>query len=82
MGARENVHVVFTHDLDFGTLLALTRASSPSVMQVRTEDVSPDGLGERAIASLKRFNRELATGALVIVVEGRERVRVLPLVAS
>jgi hypothetical protein len=28
--ARENGHVVFTHDLDFGTLLALTRASVPA----------------------------------------------------
>jgi predicted nuclease of predicted toxin-antitoxin system len=27
--------VVFTHDLDFGTLLALTHASGPSVPQVR-----------------------------------------------
>jgi len=77
--AREHDHVVFTHDLDFGTMLALTGASSPSVFQVRTEDVSPDGLGERAIAALRRFSQELAAGALVIVDEGRERVRVLPL---
>lgn len=39
--ARENGHVVFTHDLDFGTLLALTRASGPSVVQVRAHDVLP-----------------------------------------
>lgn len=37
--AREHQHVVFTHDLDFGTLLALTRASGPSVIQVRAQDV-------------------------------------------
>ena len=29
--ARKNEHIVFTHDLDFGTLLALTQAKSPSV---------------------------------------------------
>ena len=40
--ARENAHVVFTHDLDFGTLLALTRATGPSVIQVRTHDVLPE----------------------------------------
>ena len=30
--AREHGYVVFTHDLDFGALLALTRAHSPSVI--------------------------------------------------
>ena len=30
-------HAVFTHDLDFGTLLALTHAGGPSVIQVRTQ---------------------------------------------
>jgi len=45
--ARENGYIVFTHDLDFGVLLALTRAESPSVIQVRTQDVFPDVLGDR-----------------------------------
>ena len=36
--ARENGYVVFTHDLDFGTLLALTRDAGPSVIQVRTHE--------------------------------------------
>ena len=40
--ARENRFVVFTHDLDFGHLLALTHASGPSVIQVRSEDVLPE----------------------------------------
>lgn len=34
--ARENGYVVFTHDLNFGVILAATRAQSPSVIQVRT----------------------------------------------
>jgi predicted nuclease of predicted toxin-antitoxin system len=42
--ARENGHVVLTHDLDFGTLLALTRANGPSVVQVRAQDVLPQHL--------------------------------------
>jgi predicted nuclease of predicted toxin-antitoxin system len=33
--ALSNHHVVFTHDLDFGTMLALTHASGPSVLQIR-----------------------------------------------
>ncbi len=44
--ARENGYIVFTHDLDFGVLLALTRAESPSVIRVRTQDVFPDVSGE------------------------------------
>ncbi len=34
--AREHGYVVFTHDLDFGAVLAATRAIGPSVIQVRT----------------------------------------------
>jgi len=39
--ARANGHVVFTHDLDFGTTLALTHAAGPSVIQVRGQNVLP-----------------------------------------
>jgi predicted nuclease of predicted toxin-antitoxin system len=42
--ADANNHIVFTHDLDFSALLAATRADSPSVFQVRTQDVSPKNL--------------------------------------
>ena len=38
--AGEHGSVVFTHDLDFGSLLALTQAVGPSVIQVRTQDVT------------------------------------------
>jgi predicted nuclease of predicted toxin-antitoxin system len=77
--ARDNDFVVFTHDLDFGTMLALTGAEWPSVLQVRTADVSPDSLGPRLIAALRRFERELLAGALMVVDEERDRVRLLPL---
>ncbi|MGB3266117.1 MAG: DUF5615 family PIN-like protein [Microcoleus sp.] len=33
--ARVNDYAVFTHDLDFGALLAATQADAPSVIQVR-----------------------------------------------
>jgi predicted nuclease of predicted toxin-antitoxin system len=39
--ARANGHVVFTHDMDFGALLAATRAAGPSVLQVRVKDTMP-----------------------------------------
>ena len=39
--ARAGGFVVFTHDLDFGHLLALTRARGPSVIQLRAQDTLP-----------------------------------------
>jgi predicted nuclease of predicted toxin-antitoxin system len=80
--ARENKYIVFTHDLDFGALLAATGAESPSVFQIRTDDVSPDALAPRAIDLLRRFTPQLSAGALVVVDEMRERVRILPLGSS
>lgn len=77
--ARENAAVVFTHDLDFGALLALTGAVAPSVFQIRTQDISPKVLGPRAVELLNRFNAELDNGALIVADELRERVRLLPL---
>src|SRR5438445_2989155 len=45
--ALAHVHVVFTHDLDFGTMLALTHAAGPSVLQVRGPNVLPEDIGPR-----------------------------------
>ena len=77
--AVANHRVVFTHDLDFGTLLALSHASGPSVLQVRTLNVLPDHLGQMVLAALKQHEPDLASGALVVVDEVRCRVRILPL---
>ena len=77
--AVANGFMVFTHDLDFGTMLALTHAMGPSVLQVRAEDVLPDHLEGIVIAALKQHAAELASGALVVVDESRSRVRVLPI---
>ena len=53
--ARENDHVVFTHDLDFGTTLALTNAEKPSVMQVRTQNVTVNHLSKMVIANILKY---------------------------
>ncbi len=74
--AKENGHVVFTHD--FGTLLALTQAEGPSVLQVRAQDIAPTALGPTVAVALRRFEDELGRGALVTVDPARARVRVLP----
>jgi len=77
--ARSNGYVVFTHDLDFGSLLAATQAQAPSVIQVRTQDVLPAHLGSVVVEALRQYEALLDTGALITVDESRSRVRVLPL---
>ncbi|MBK9153626.1 MAG: DUF5615 family PIN-like protein [Chloracidobacterium sp.] len=77
--ARKLDLVLFTHDLDFGTLLALTQAEEPSVVQVRAQNILPSHLAGTLIAVLRTNEELLKQGALIVVDEGRERVRVLPL---
>ncbi len=77
--ARANEYVVFTHDLDFGAILAVTRAEGPSVLQVRAQNVLPKHLGEVVIAALRQFAQQLEAGALITVDEGTSRARILPI---
>lgn len=77
--AREHNHIVFTHDLDFGTLLALTRASGPSVIQVRAQDVVPEHLEDVVVSTIHAYEQQLQEGALLTVDEGRGKVRMLPI---
>lgn len=76
--ARARQYVVFTHDLDFSAILAATQADGPSVLQVRTQDVTPDYLGELVLTALQQFAAELDAGALVTVDERSLRARILP----
>jgi len=71
--------MAFTHDLDFGTLLALTRETGPSVIQVRTQDVTPSAIGSIVLDALRQCAGDLERGALVVVEESSRRVRMLPL---
>ena len=77
--AKQNGRVVFTHDLDFGTLLALTQAEGPSVIQVRTQDVTPAAIGKLVVGALRQFQPELEKGALIVLDEANVRARILPL---
>ena len=76
--AYEREYVVFTHDLDFTTLLAITQAVGPSVIQVRAQDVLPESMGPAIVRALRQFERALEAGALISVDPGRARVRMLP----
>ena len=80
--ARLNGLIIFTQDLDFGISLALTGASTPSVVQLRSDDVLPFGIGDRVVDVIKQIELELMQGALVTIDPKRTRVRVLPLQRS
>lgn len=77
--ARIHDSIVFTHDLDFGTMLALTHASGPSVIQVRGQNVMPSHMAAIVLAALVQHEAALAAGALVVIDESRLRVKVLPI---
>jgi len=76
--SRQNGHIVLTHDLDFGDLLALTNSSAPSVVQLRTQDVVPSKIGSLVAKSLKQWEKQLVAGALLSVDIHQARVRLLP----
>jgi predicted nuclease of predicted toxin-antitoxin system len=78
--AHDNDYVVFTNDLDFGAILAITKAKAPSVIQVRAQDVSPEHLADLVVRGLRQHEEMLEQGALISIDEARLRSRILPLV--
>lgn len=78
--AKTNGYVVFTHDLDFGAILAATKAKFPSVIQIRTQDVNPNHIGDIIVSALKRFQEHLLKGAIISLDEKNVRARILPII--
>ena len=60
-------------------ILAVTHGEKPSVIQIRSADVSPDVIGKSVIIALRQMKAELEEGALVTLDPNRPRLRVLPL---
>ena len=77
--AKAYGYVVFTHDLDFGAILAATKAQSPSVLQIRTKDINPHHMRNLVVSVLNQFKGHLEKGALISVDESSSRARILPL---
>ena len=74
--ARHEGYVLLTHDLDFGAILAATRGQKPSVVQLRSENLSIEVVGQLVIDALHEVAADLEGGALVTIDPGRTRVRV------
>jgi predicted nuclease of predicted toxin-antitoxin system len=75
-GARG--HIVLTADLDFGAILAATQRRLPSVIQIRTDVLSPAAVGGAVLSAIRQARNELEAGAIVSVDARRARLRVLP----
>jgi predicted nuclease of predicted toxin-antitoxin system len=77
--AIANEYVVFTHDLDFSTILALTHKKKPSVIQIRSAELTPDTTAATVITALQKAAPYIEEGAIVTLDEDKTRIRILPL---
>ena len=74
-----NDQVVVTHDLDFSTILAKTRAIRPSVIQIRATQTNSRELINTFIKALNQYEKKLNQGALLTIEEKSTRIRLLPI---
>ncbi len=77
--ARESNCVVITLDADFHSLLALSNASSPSVIRIRIEGLRAKSLTELLLNVINECYKELQKGVAITVDSRRIRIRNLPL---
>lgn len=77
--AEEQGRVLVTTDTDFGTILALSGGTGPSVLLLRGVGDSVDERVSAIVAVLPHVEPELQQGAVVVVEPERYRVRSLPI---
>ena len=77
--AAANNFLLFTHDLDFGILLAAKPRRGPSVVQLRSQETSPAKMGSVVVRTIRQLEEELKLGALITIDPTRSRVRILAL---
>ncbi len=81
LGCEQN-RVVVTLDTDFHALLAVTRATIPSVIRIRIEGLDGTELANLLQTVLAQCGADLVRGAAVTVQVGRIRIRHLPLLPA
>ena len=78
--ARSDRRVLISSDTDFGELLALSGASSPSVVIFRrSQGRSAAEQASLLLENLPQFEKDLDSGAIVVIETTRVRVRSLPI---
>ncbi len=76
---RDEGRIVVTLDADFVTLLALSRATSPSAIRIRIEGLHGPKAANVIQTVLAYCAEDLGKGAVVTVQPARIRIRDLPL---
>jgi predicted nuclease of predicted toxin-antitoxin system len=77
--AQREGRVVLTFDLDFGDLLAAGAHTLPSVVIFRLQNQTPSSVTPKLLDLIRERKAELEAGAVVIIEEGRYRLRRLPI---
>ena len=77
--AFNNNYLIFTNDLDFGTILSKTKTRLPSIIQLRTLEVSIKTMGKILVKCLKENEAYFIEGALITIEADRLRIRSLPI---
>jgi predicted nuclease of predicted toxin-antitoxin system len=77
--ANEHHFVLVTNDLDFSSILAASARATPSVVQIRTQDLLSDYAVNTIAKALEAHREDIERGALLSIDEGGTRVRMLPL---
>ena len=70
---------ILTQDLDFSALIALSGAARPSVISLRLSASRIERVNDVLRSVLPLVEREVMTGAVVTVEDGRIRCRTLPM---
>lgn len=76
---RQEGRIIVTLDADFHALLALSGASSPSVIRIRMEGMKAEETARLIQSVITDCGEDLERGAVVTVRERRVRIRNLPL---
>jgi predicted nuclease of predicted toxin-antitoxin system len=77
--ARAQGFVLLTNDLDFSAILAATSDRTPSVVQLRMQDLLSKAAVSAVARSLEAHREDIEGGALLSIDESGTRVRILPL---
>lgn len=77
--AHAENRVVLTFDLDFGEILAGSAGKIVSVILFRLHDTRTENVIVRLIKALADAQPDLEQGAIVVVEDGRHRIRHLPI---
>jgi len=77
--AKSHDFTVVTCDLDFSTILSVTRGEKPSIVQIRTQGYHSELTESLIINTIKQNVSELEKGAILTIDGKRGRIRLLPL---